>query len=79
MTTADTIAIWCEWMKSMPTFLSDQQKLYFLVFHKIFVISFCVPWDEKGWTLLRQTNSVPWENAGCEIPSAENKMKTFEI
>ena len=30
-------------------FLSNQQKIYFLVCRRMLVISLCVPGDEKGW------------------------------
>ena len=42
MTTANTtIAIWCEWIKIIPIFWSDQQKMYFLVGHRFLVINLC--------------------------------------
>ena len=43
MTTANTIAIRCQWVKIIPVFLSDRQKIYFLVCHRILVIILCVP------------------------------------
>ena len=43
------IAIWCEWIKIILVyFLSDWQKVYFLMCCRILVISLCVSWDEKG-------------------------------
>ena len=36
---------------SRPVWI-NQQNLYFLVCHRILVISLCVPWDEKGWKSL---------------------------
>ena len=33
-------------------FLSDRQKIYFLVCLRIVVIRLCVPWDEQGWKSL---------------------------
>ena len=57
MTTAKTtIAVQCEWIKIIPIFLSDWQKIYFLVWHKILVISLHVPGDEKGWKSLEYTD-----------------------
>ena len=42
MTTANTtVVILCEWMKIILIFLSDQQKIYFLVHCRILVISLC--------------------------------------
>ena len=50
MTTAKTaVAICVSESELYLLFLSDQQKIHFLVSHRILVISFCVPWDEKGW------------------------------
>ena len=46
-TTANaTMEVWCEWVKMVPNFLSDGQKIYFLVCHRILVISLCLPWDK---------------------------------
>ena len=41
LTTANTIAMWCEWIKVIPIFLSAQQKICFLVCCRISVISLC--------------------------------------
>ena len=68
-TTNTTIAVWCEWIKIIPIFLSDCQKYnMFLVCHRISVISLCVPWDEKvenHWSSLGWGGSVDWTLA-CE-------------
>ena len=49
MTTANTtIAIWCEYIKIIPIFLSDWQKIHnFMVCHRSFVVTLRVPWDWK--------------------------------
>ena len=50
MTTANTTTtVLCEWINIIPMFLSDQQKVYFLVCCRILVTGLCVPWDENGW------------------------------
>ena len=37
-------------------FLSGQQKIFFSVWHRILVISLCVPWDETVWKSLLYRN-----------------------
>ena len=48
MTTANTtVAVQYEWVKIIPIFLSNQQKIYFLVCRRISVISFMCTCHEK--------------------------------
>ena len=58
MTTANTaIAIQCEWIKIIPIFLSDWENItYSLVSCRILVFSSYVPWAEKVWKSLHQSN-----------------------
>ena len=52
MTTANTIAIQCEWIKIIPIFLSDWQKTYFLVWGRTLVIKSTCAMRWKGWKSL---------------------------
>ena len=52
MTTANTIiAIQCAWIIIIPIFFvrSAKNVIHFLVCGRTWMISLCVPWDEKGW------------------------------
>ena len=61
MTTANaTTAIWCEWIKII-LFFGQISKKYFLMCHRILVISLWVPWDEKGW------KSLPYASNCLEV------------
>ena len=64
MTTVNsTGAVWCEGIKIILFFLSNWQKVYFVVCHRILVISLCVPWDEKGWKWLVYSKAS-WQSLG---------------
>ena len=43
-----TISVRGEWIKTIPMLLSDHEKIYFLVCHRILVISLYEPWGVKG-------------------------------
>ena len=52
MTTVNTTKLSCGNESKLCLFLSDQQKIYCLVYGRTLVISLCVPWHEKGWKSL---------------------------
>ena len=61
MTTANTIAIQCEWVKIYLHFVRLAKNVFFGVVQKF--SSLCVPWDEKRWKSLAYIGVITYQGA----------------